>query len=103
VRAEGDLLCSLLASYATQLDHAGANECLLWQYGYGTFTDGKPIMAAHRQYYLERMWDDTGHNGSVFAPEFTTSNSRGLKRVYALDLPLTRSVRRVRRWLRPSP
>ena len=96
VPAGSELMKNLLRSYADSILRAGFETCLRWSYGYGCFTDGKPITRAHQEYYLGRVWDEPGRNGSPFEPTFRTAGCHGLKSVYSLDRPLPRFIR----WLR---
>lgn len=97
IPAEGALLSEILAAYADRVWRAGYESCLRWSYAYAHFTDGKPITPAHRDYYLQRLWDEPGRSGSPFAPGFCTAGSHGLKSLYRVDEPGIRFIRWLRR------
>lgn len=101
IPAEGPELPGLLDDHAKRLEAAGSAACLAWRYAYHFFTDGKAITSAHRQYFLDRAWDEAGPNGNPFDPNFTTENCRGVKAVYAVDQSIPRLARVVnRQWRR---
>ena len=94
------ILHELLCDYVQSLAQAGAATCQAWPYGYGQFTDGTPVTAEQRRYYLERVWADSAHAGNPFEPGFASRHHRGLRSVYALHQPLPRALRRLRHWMR---
>lgn len=100
IPAQSAVLRELLNAYAARLRDCGLATCLRWPFTYASFLDGKRITPAHRDYYLQRVWDAPESTGSPFDPSFQCRGCRGLKSLYAVDHPLPRLLRWARR-LRP--
>ncbi len=90
------LVLGLLARYAALLHECGRTACRRWSYGYGAFTDGTPVTAAHRRYFKQRLFGHLPENADPFDPELRVPGLTGLKSLYHAGHPVTRTIRRLR-------
>ena len=86
-------------TYATLLAEAGAGTCERWPYQFSRFKDGKPVTAAHRDYFTGHCWSRLPLASDPFDPALPAP-AAGLRSIYNVDHPLTRMVRRVKAALR---
>lgn len=95
-----DTVRSLLHQYAAELNSAQAGVCEQWKYGFGTFSDGKPIRPVHRRYFQDRVAGTLPPGADPFDAKLSVPTLNGLKSLYRSDHPATRWIRGLRSAIR---